>query len=43
VRTVLDDVATVAGLEVCGAAYEGVGIAAVVATGRAAAERTVAG
>ncbi|MET1132115.1 MAG: FAD-dependent oxidoreductase [Aeromicrobium sp.] len=41
VRTVLDDVAAVPGLEVCGAAYEGVGIAAVVATGRAAAERTV--
>lgn len=43
VRTVLDDVAAVPGLEVCGAAYEGVGIAAVVATGRAAAERTMAG
>jgi len=43
VRTVTDDVATVPGLEVCGAAYEGVGIAAVVATGRAAAERTLAG
>lgn len=43
VRTVVDDIATVPGLEVCGAAYEGVGIAAVVATGRAAAERTMAG
>lgn len=43
VRTVMDDVATVSGLELCGAAYEGVGIAAVVATGRAAAERTLAG
>ncbi|MCD9153162.1 protoporphyrinogen/coproporphyrinogen oxidase [Aeromicrobium duanguangcaii] len=43
VRTVTEDVATVRGLELCGAAYEGVGIAAVVATGRAAAERTLAG
>lgn len=43
VRTVVDDVAAVPGLQVCGAAYEGVGIAAVVATGRAAAERTLAG
>lgn len=43
VRQVHDDVAGVPGLEVCGAAYEGVGIAAVVATGRAAAERTLAG
>ncbi|MTB87384.1 protoporphyrinogen oxidase [Aeromicrobium senzhongii] len=43
VRTVTEDIATVPGLEVCGAAYEGVGIAAVVATGRAAAERTLAG
>lgn len=43
VRTVNDDVASVPGLQVCGAAYEGVGIAAVVATGRAAAERTLAG
>jgi len=43
VRTVMDDVATVPGLELCGAAYEGVGIAAVVATGRAAAERMLVG
>ncbi|WP_313407973.1 FAD-dependent oxidoreductase, partial [Aeromicrobium sp.] len=43
VRTVVEDVATVPGLELCGAAYEGVGIAAVVATGRAAARRTLAG
>src|SRR5690606_828520 len=43
VRRVAEDVATVPGLEVCGAAYEGVGIAAVVGTARAAAERILAG
>ncbi|MFI6049410.1 protoporphyrinogen oxidase [Streptomyces violascens] len=36
-----DDIATLPGLEVCGAAYEGVGIAACVATGLAAAERVL--
>ncbi|MEU6054739.1 protoporphyrinogen oxidase [Streptomyces xanthochromogenes] len=34
-----EDIARLPGLEVCGAAYEGVGIAACVATGYAAAER----
>ncbi len=43
VGTVVEDVASVPGLEVCGAAYEGVGIAAVAGTARAAAERIVAG
>lgn len=42
VRTVREDVATVPGLEVCGAAYDGVGIAAVVATGTAAARAVLA-
>ncbi|MCT9091011.1 protoporphyrinogen oxidase [Streptomyces sp. ASQP_92] len=36
-------VAALAGLEVCGAAYEGVGIAACVATGSAAARRVLEG
>lgn len=43
VATVREDVSTVPGLEVCGAAYDGVGIAAVVAGAAAAAERTLAG
>jgi len=42
VRTIFDDVSSVTGLEVCGAAYEGVGIAAVIATARAAARRILA-
>jgi oxygen-dependent protoporphyrinogen oxidase len=33
----------VPGIEVCGAAYEGVGIPAVIATAQAAATRVVAG
>ncbi|WP_406506919.1 hypothetical protein [Streptomyces sp. NBC_00212] len=36
-----EDIARLPGLEVCGAAYEGVGIAACVATGLAAAERVL--
>ncbi len=39
VATVRDAVAEVPGLEVCGAAYDGVGVAAVVAGARAAARR----
>ncbi len=39
VATVEDDVAGVAGLEVCGSAYRGVGIPAVIASGRDAARR----
>jgi oxygen-dependent protoporphyrinogen oxidase len=39
VATVHADVASVAGLEVCGAAYRGVGIPAVIGTARAAAAR----
>ncbi|MFC5678513.1 protoporphyrinogen oxidase [Aeromicrobium endophyticum] len=39
VETVERSVATVPGLEVCGAAYRGVGIPAVIASGRAAARR----
>ncbi|MFD9822120.1 protoporphyrinogen/coproporphyrinogen oxidase [Streptomyces violascens] len=38
-----DDIAGLPGVEVCGAAYEGVGIAACVATGLAAAERVLDG
>ncbi len=37
------DIATVRGLEVCGAAYRGVGIPAVIASGRAAARRLLDG
>ena len=37
------DIATVDGLEVCGAAYRGVGIPAVIGTARAAAARLLAG
>lgn len=40
VARVRADVARVPGLEVCGAAYDGVGIPAVIATARAAAEAT---
>lgn len=39
VETIDADVASVAGLEVCGAAYRGVGVPAVIATARAAAAR----
>ncbi len=39
IRTSVD---AVSGLEICGAAYDGVGIPAVIATGRAAATRVVA-
>ena len=39
VATIERSVATVPGLEVCGAAYRGVGIPAVIASGRAAARR----
>ena len=39
VERVERDIADVAGLEVCGAAYRGVGIPAVIASGRAAASR----
>ncbi len=39
IRTAVD---AVPGLEICGAAYDGVGIPAVIATGRAAATRVVA-
>jgi oxygen-dependent protoporphyrinogen oxidase len=42
VATVERSVAAVPGLEVCGAAYNGVGIPAVVASGRAAARRLLA-
>ena len=42
VDTVEADVATVDGLEVCGAAYRGVGIPAVIGTARAAAARLLA-
>lgn len=41
VETIERSVATVPGLEVCGAAYRGVGIPAVIASGRAAARRLV--
>ncbi|MEU9195382.1 protoporphyrinogen oxidase [Streptomyces hundungensis] len=40
---IAEGVAALAGLEVCGAAYEGVGIAACVATGSAAARRVLEG
>ncbi|MGJ9412099.1 protoporphyrinogen oxidase [Aeromicrobium sp. CF4.19] len=43
VQTVERSVAEVAGLEVCGAAYRGIGIPAVIASGRSAAERLLAG
>jgi oxygen-dependent protoporphyrinogen oxidase len=39
VETIDRSVAAVPGLEVCGAAYRGVGIPAVIASGRAAARR----
>lgn len=41
VATIERSVATVPGLEVCGAAYRGVGIPAVIASGRAAARRLI--
>ncbi|WP_436843796.1 hypothetical protein [Streptomyces hundungensis] len=40
---IAEGVAALAGLEVCGAGYEGVGIAACVATGSAAARRVLGG
>ncbi|MBA3745799.1 FAD-dependent oxidoreductase, partial [Sporichthya sp.] len=43
VRRIRDAVATASGLAVCGAAYDGVGIAACVASARLAAERIVTG
>lgn len=43
VDTVERDVATVRGLEVCGAAYRGIGIPAVIASGQAAARRLLGG
>lgn len=43
VDTVERDIAGVRGLEVCGAAYRGVGIPAVIASGRAAARRLLDG
>ncbi|MFF0739294.1 protoporphyrinogen oxidase [Streptomyces sp. NPDC004111] len=43
VATIRDAVAKLPGLEVCGALYEGVGVAACVATGRAAAARLHSG
>lgn len=43
VDTVERDIASVRGLEVCGAAYRGVGIPAVIASGRAAARRLLDG
>ncbi len=43
VDTIERDIATVPGLEVCGAAYRGVGIPAVVASGQAAASRLLGG
>jgi oxygen-dependent protoporphyrinogen oxidase len=42
IRRVDEAVARVPGLEICGAAYDGVGIPAVIATGRRAATRVVA-
>lgn len=41
VATIERSVATVPGLEVCGAAYRGIGIPAVIASGRAAARRLI--
>lgn len=43
VDTIERDIATVRGLEVCGAAYRGVGIPAVIASGQAAARRLLGG
>ncbi|MDR7086674.1 oxygen-dependent protoporphyrinogen oxidase [Aeromicrobium panaciterrae] len=43
VDTIERDIATVPGLEVCGAAYRGVGIPAVIASGQAAARRLLGG
>ena len=42
VRRVTSAVADVAGLEVCGAVYQGVGVPACIASGRAAADRVSA-
>lgn len=43
VEVIERDIATVRGLEVCGAAYRGIGIPAVIASGRAAARRLLDG
>lgn len=43
IATIDADIATVAGLEVCGAAYRGVGIPAVIASAQVAAARLISG